>query len=307
MKIVVTGAAGYIGSVLCDMLTANHNNNVVGIDNCFNPEIRLGHLVCRHNFSFCHEDVIHIADNEHFHSCDVLVHLAGIVGLKACNDRPDAAWMVNHVATANIASKLPASTQLISVCTNSGYGNTESGICNEDTPIAPLSIYGRSKLSGELAVLSRLNSTSLRFSTVFGMSTAAATRWELLVNDFTKKAFETGEISLFEPNHRRNFLYIKDAARAIIHCIGHRRIDGLFNVGLSDGANLTKLELGNLIAKVVGDVKVTSMKGRDEDQRSYYIDNSKFKATGFEFGYPLESGIKELVRYLSDYSMWTTT
>ena len=191
----------------------------------------------------------------------------------------------------------PAQRVLLPV-TNSGYGVGEAGkYCTEETPMRPVSLYGREKVEVERTLLdSHPASISFRLATVFGMSPRM--RLDLLVNDFTYRAFHDRFIVLFESHFKRNFIHVRDVARAFLH--GLDRFEamqgGPYNVGLSD-ANLSKLELCERIkAHLPAFVYMEAEVGRDPDQRDYIVSNEKIERTGFTPCHSLDDGIAELIK-----------
>jgi len=229
---------------------------------------------------------------------DVIIPLAALVGAPLCDRDPIAATSTNKQAIIDMLGHISPSQRVILPITNSGYGIGEAGkFCTEETPIRPVSLYGRDKVEVERTLLDRHKSAiSLRLATVFGMSPRM--RLDLLVNDFTYRAYTDRFIVLFESHFKRNFLHVRDVARAFIHAIDHfDAMSGqVYNVGLSD-ANLSKLELcqriqTHLPAFVIHESNI----GKDPDRRDYIVSNEKIERTGYKPAFSLDAGIQELVK-----------
>jgi nucleoside-diphosphate-sugar epimerase len=229
---------------------------------------------------------------------DIIIPLAALVGAPLCDRDPLAATTTNRDAIVWMTGTLSKAQRVIIPITNSGYGVGEAGkYCTEETPMRPVSLYGRDKVETERAVLgSHENAISLRLATVFGMSPRM--RLDLLVNDFTYRAYNDRFIVLFEAHFKRNYVHVRDVARAFLHAIGN--FDTMksqpYNVGLSD-ANLSKYELCERIQRQLPKfVFLESQVGKDPDQRDYIVSNEKIEATGFKPCHSLDIGIAELVK-----------
>lgn len=299
-KIVVTGGAGYIGSILVPMLLRRTNHQVTVIDNFMYRQTSL--LDC------CHETTLtvingDVRDNKLMKKvlddADFFIPLACIVGAPACDKDPVAARSINFDAILNILEAKDAGffpeLKIIFPTTNSGYGIGQKGIyCTEETPLKPISLYGQLKVNIEENILASKNSITLRLATVFGVSPRM--RLDLLVNDFVNRAVRDRFIVLFEAHFKRNYIHIHDVGRAFIHCI--LNFDTMknepYNVGMSD-ANLSKWELCEEIQKQIPDFYFVEAKvGRDPDQRNYIVSNEKIEKTGYKPGFSLQDGITEL-------------
>ena len=186
---------------------------------------------------------------------------------------------------------------LIFPTTNSGYGVGEEGIhCTEETPLRPVSLYGQLKVEIEKIILESGNSITFRFATVFGVSPRM--RLDLLVNDFTYRAYHDRFIVLFEAHFKRNYLHVRDAARAFIYALENfEQMKGeAYNVGLSN-ANISKAELCEVIKKQLPNFYFTEAEiGEDVDKRDYIVSNKKIESAGFQTEYDLSYGIKELIK-----------
>jgi nucleoside-diphosphate-sugar epimerase len=297
MKILITGGAGYIGSVLTPtLLGAGHQVTV--LDNFL---FRQGSLA-----DCCQFDAFQIVRGDCrdentlrplVAKADLIIPLAALVGAPLCNLDKAAAQSTNSGAV-RLACKLASPNQwVIMPTTNSGYGIGEKGkFCTEDTPLRPISLYGTSKVEAEQAVLERKNSVSLRLATVFGMSPRMRT--DLLVNDFVYRAVNDRAVVIFEGHFKRNYIHVRDVVRAFLHVIQNfETMKGRpYNVGLDD-ANLSKLELCAEIKKhIPGFVFLEAPIGEDPDKRDYIVSNARIAGTGYRPEWSLSRGIKELIK-----------
>ena len=297
-KVLVTGGAGYLGSVLVPALL-ERGCAVAVIDNFMYGQDSLA-AVCYHpNFSLVRGDVRSMeAMRPLVKDADVIIPLAALVGAPLCDRDPIAATSTNKQAIVDMLQLLGRDQRVILPITNSGYGVGEAGkFCTEETPIRPVSLYGRDKVEVERTLLDQHPSAiSLRLATVFGMSPRM--RLDLLVNDFTYRAYTDRFIVLFESHFKRNFIHVRDVARAFLHAID--RFDEMrgqiYNVGLSD-ANLSKLELCQRIqAHLPGFMIHESNIGKDPDKRDYIVSNEKIERTGYTPAFSLDDGIRELIK-----------
>jgi nucleoside-diphosphate-sugar epimerase len=296
-NILVTGGAGYIGSVMVPrLLSLGHSVTVV--DNFMYKQQSL--LDCCHyeGFTVVRGDVRDESIIKPLlKKADVIIPLAAIVGAPACDRDNTAARSINTEAVRLIAKNAGKQQIIIIPNTNSGYGvGQKDKFCTEETPLNPISLYGTSKVDAEKAVLDRGNSVSLRLATVFGLSPRM--RLDLMVNDFVYRAVNDRFIVIFEGHFKRNFIHIRDVAKAFIHVIDNfeKMKDHAYNVGLSD-ANLSKLELCDKIKEhVKGLVVMEAPVGEDADKRDYIVSNEKIEKTGFKPGFSLDMGIVELLK-----------
>lgn len=295
--VLVTGGAGYLGSVLCEhLLDAGYRVTVV--DRLFHNQASLFHLCPNPNFDFVFGDV---RDEKLMarlvKDADVLIPLAAVVGAPACDRDPWLATSVNLDAVRMI-NRLRSPRQLVLYPnTNSGYG-TQSGdlMCTEETPLEPISLYGRTKCDAEADLLGSPNAITLRLATVFGLSPRM--RLDLLVNHFVYTAVTDGYIVIFEKDFQRNFVHIRDVADCFLHCIRNApsMVGRPFNVGI-DSANVSKGQLALLVAKFVPKFCVQfSEIGVDPDKRNYIVSNQRLREAGFEAKRTLEDGIQELIK-----------
>ena len=296
VKVLITGGAGYIGSMLTRSFL-NRGEKVTVLDNFMYKQTPLMDLCSNKDLEIIRGDVRNdslLTDLVKKH--DVIIPLAAIVGFPACeNDKPLAkATNTDHVGC--IVKNLSKSQVLVYPNTNSGYGVGEAGkFCTEKSPLNPISYYGVSKCEAEKMVLDA-GGTALRLATVFGASSRF--RIDLLVNDFVYRAYKDKFIVLFEKDFKRNYIHIKDVCRAFAHVVENASaLSGeAYNVGLSS-ANLSKMELCLKIKEYVPgfSIQVDEIQ-KDPDKRDYIVSNEKFEKTGWFPSKTLDDGIKELLK-----------
>jgi nucleoside-diphosphate-sugar epimerase len=235
--------------------------------------------------------------SQYLKNTDFIIPLACIVGAPACDKDSIAARTINYDAIKMILDLRGKNQKIIFPTTNSGYGIGQKGIfCTEETPLKPISLYGRLKVDIEKEILKDGNSITLRLATVFGISPRM--RLDLLVNDFTYRAMTDHYLVIFESHFKRNYIHIRDVAKAFLHCIDkfEKMKNEPYNVGLSN-ANLSKWELCEEIKKQIPNFYFVEAKiGEDVDKRDYIVSNAKIEATGFKPEYSLQDGIKELIK-----------
>ncbi|HAM39138.1 MAG: hypothetical protein A2474_06310 [Elusimicrobia bacterium RIFOXYC2_FULL_34_12] len=296
-NILVTGGAGYIGSVLVPKLLAL-GNKVTVIDNFIYSQNSLMDCCYNDNFNIIRGDV---RDDKLIKSSlknvDIIIPLAALVGAPLCNSDKIGAKTTNTDAVKIIADNASKNQRIIIPTTNSGYGiGQKDKFCTEDSPINPISFYGITKMEAEKIVLERGNSISFRLATVFGMSPRM--RIDLMVNDFVYRAVNDRFIILFEGHFKRNFIHIKDIVKVFLFAIENfdKMKNETYNVGLSE-ANLSKIELCEKIKKHLPDfVYMEAPIGEDTDKRDYIVSNEKIEKTGFKPEFTLDMGIKELIK-----------
>lgn len=295
--ILVTGAAGYLGSILVPALLAR-GFRVTALDTFARGDTVLAACAADPNFEPVRGDA---RDEDLMKSlvktADVVIPLAALVGAPLCKQDPIAARTINLDAVVMLLKNLSRDQRVIYPTTNSGYGIGQKGVfCTEETPLNPISLYGVTKVEAEKAVLDRGNGITFRLATVFGM--APRMRIDLLVNDFTWRAVTDRAVVIFEGEAKRNYIHVRDVAKAFMHGIDNYEAmnANAYNVGLSS-ANLSKLELCAKIKEhVPGFVWTTAPIGEDPDKRDYIVSNEKLEKTGWHPDHTLEIGIGELVR-----------
>lgn len=298
MKVLVTGGAGYIGSVLVpELLRAGHEVTV--IDNFLYNQSSLLDVAYMDTLTIVRGDARNEKlVTEHIKGKDFIIPLACIVGAPACDADPVAARTINLEAVQMILKLRMLGQKIIFPNTNSGYGRMQEGVafCDEASPLEPVSLYGRLKVQAEQELLKARDAIALRLATVFGASPRM--RMDLLVNDFVYRALVDRTAVLFEPHFKRNYIHVRDVVRAFMHAMDNFETmkNEAYNVGLSD-ANLSKSELCEVIKKQLPKfVYVESAIGEDPDKRNYIVSNEKIEKTGFKPKFSLEAGIRELIR-----------
>lgn len=297
MNILITGGAGYIGSILTPLLL-EQGHAVTVLDTFMYQQTSL--------LDVCHHPSLTViradARDEHvlrnaLTSAEVIIPLACYTGAPLCARFPEEARSVT-VGGIELLLRLRSKNQMILYPnTNSGYGIGQEGIhCNEETPLNPVSLYGKLKVEAESMILDAGNAIAFRLATVFGVSPRM--RLDLLVNDFVFRAVNDRFVVLFEAHFKRNYIHIRDVARAFLYSIEHFATmkDQVYNVGLSD-ANLTKMELCEEIKKQLPNFYfVEATIGEDPDKRNYIVSNEKIEKAGFQPQVSLQQGIGELIK-----------
>jgi nucleoside-diphosphate-sugar epimerase len=297
MKILITGGAGYLGSVLTPTLLGL-GHEVTVVDNFLFRQNTLAD--CCHYPTFqvvrgdCRDEAL---VKQLVAKADVIIPLAALVGAPLCDRDPLAARTTNFEAVAMLCRSASPAQRIIMPVTNSGYGIGEKGKhCTEDTPLRPISLYGVTKVQAEEQILQRENSISFRLATVFGVSPRM--RIDLLVNDFVHRAVTDRAVVIFEGHFKRNYIHVRDVARVFVHgLVQFASMKGKpYNVGLDD-ANLSKLELCAVIQKHLPKfVFLEAPIGEDPDKRDYIVSNARIAGTGFKPEWDLDRGIQELIK-----------
>lgn len=297
MRILVTGGAGYIGSVLTPALL-DRGYAVTVLDTFSEGYPYLAHCCLNPNFHPVAGDTRDMRVVEPLlKDADIVIPLAAMVGAPLCAKDQIGATSLNRDAIVDIMKRVSGSQKVVYPTSNSGYGVGEgNAFCTEELPLRPVSLYGRTKVDAEEAVLATGHGVSLRLATVFGMSPRM--RLDLLVNDFTWRAVTDRTVVLFEAHFRRNYIHVRDVVKAFLHAIdNYGTMSGQpFNVGLSE-ANLTKLQLCERIAKhVPGFVYLEAPIGEDPDKRDYLVSNEKLEKTGWFPDVGIDAGVQELIK-----------
>lgn len=293
-KVLITGGAGYLGSVLTEVLLSK-GYEVTVLDNLIYKQTSLAPFTYNKNFKFILGDV---TDNSTLRplveSHDIIIPLAAIVGMPACKANPELTIKVNYEQVKNITKWSKKNQMIVIPNTNSQYGSSHE-IITEESPFRPLSLYAETKCDAEKSVLDSGNGIALRLATVFGMSYRM--RMDLLVQDFVYKAINDGYLVLFESHFIRNYIHIRDVANTFLFMIENydRCNNNAFNVGLTE-ANCTKLELAQIIQKFIPDLVIAQNEfKKDLDQRNYMVSNHKLESMGWKPTFSLEDGIHELI------------
>jgi nucleoside-diphosphate-sugar epimerase len=301
LKILVTGGAGYIGSVLTNFL-AKLDHDVTIFDNFFFKQGHIKSRLLRNNINIIHGDV---RDEKLLFDVvkknDVIIPLACLVGAPLCDLYPEEAVHINEKSIKSLTNILSKQQIVIFPVSNSGYGiGKKNELCTETSKLNPISLYGKTKVHAEEIIMSRENSIALRLATVFGMSPRM--RVDLLVNNFVYQSLLTKNLKIFEGNFKRNYVHIEDVANVFIFMINNfnKHKNNVFNFGLEE-ANLSKLELANKIKTYINDLIIQESEfDKDPDRRDYIVSNKKILSTGFNFKKSLDNGIQELISGLLD-------
>ena len=300
-KILITGGAGYIGSMLCTKLI-NFGYQVTVVDLLKYNKSSLNHLYFYKNFKLIVGDIRNkklikklIKKN------DFIIPLAGLVGAPLCDKYKKDAISTNLESIKTLRKIVTSKNKIIFLTSNSGYGIGEKNkFCTEESPLNPISLYGKTKCEAESEILKTKNYVCFRLATVFGQSYRMRT--DLLVNNFVNTAIKKKKITLFEPHFRRNFIHVRDVVDAIIFTITHfnKLKSNVYNLGLSS-ANISKIMLAKKIQKQYKKLKIKIVTNRrDPDKRDYYVSNKKIEKKGFKAKIKLESGISELIQIFTN-------
>lgn len=297
MKVLITGGAGYLGSVITGKLL-NNGYEVTVLDKLIFNQVSLLSYTSNPNFTFIHGDVRNEVLLEKLcNESDVIIPLAAIVGFPACASEPELAKEINFKQIVNIVKYCNGKNKkILYPNTNSGYGlGTGQVECDEESPLTPISVYGQTKCEAENFLRTSTDAIIFRLATVFGVSPRMRT--DLLVNDFTYKAITDKYIVVFEKTFKRNFIHIQDVASVFSFMLkNYDTYKGeVFNVGLST-ANLSKQELLEKIQEHVKNFAVSYNDFyEDPDKRNYIVSNTKVESTGWKPEWDLDKGIEELI------------
>ena len=298
-RVLVTGGLGYLGSIACEHLL-DAGFDVTALDNLMYGTGQQGlyHLCASPAFDFIRGDV---RDAELMRTvlrgADIVIHLAAIVGAAACDRDPALATSVN-VDAVRLLNRLRSPRQLVVFPnTNSGYGTTSGQmLCTEESPLLPISLYGRTKVEAEQVLLDSSHTICLRLATVFGMSSRM--RLDLLVNHFVYVALKEGYLVIFEKDFKRNFVHIRDVADCLLHAIRNAAAmtGRAYNLGL-EAANLSKEELALKVKEYLPHFYIHFAPiGQDPDKRNYIVSNERLRQAGFVARRSLDEGIRELLK-----------
>lgn len=296
-KVLITGGAGYLGSVITPALLSC-GYHVTVIDNFMYRQNSLLECCSHRNFEVirgdCRDASLVLSK---LTQSDIVIPLAAIVGMPLCEQDPVNAKLINEDAVRFIVDHLSPDQKILFPMTNSGYGIGEEGVlCTEESPLKPISLYGNTKANAEKIVLQHGNCITFRLATVFGMSSRM--RLDLLVNDFVYRAVTDAAVVLFEGHFIRNYIHIRDVAKAFMHGMSHfENMKGqAYNLGLED-ANLSKIELCEVIKRKIPKFEyVESAIGHDPDKRNYQVSNQRILKTGYRPDWSLDEGIEELIK-----------
>ena len=298
MNVLVTGGAGYVGSVLCPMLLREGFRVTVidrllfggrGILPCFEDK----------NFRLIKGDVRNESLlRESLEGCDLIIHLAALVGYPICKKLPKEAEEVNLGATVLLNEIRGRSIPMLNASTGSNYGSVDNEICTEDTTLNPLTTYGRTKTRAEMVTMETGNAISYRFATAFGLSNRL--RLDLLPNDFCYCAKIQRNLIVYEKKFKRTFIHVRDMGRAFIHAIKNYASmkDKVYNVG-DESMNYTKEDIALKIRERVDFYLHFAEIGKDEDQRDYEVSYDRIRSTGFRTGISMDEGLDELLRAMT--------
>lgn len=295
-KILVTGGAGYLGSMIVTELV-NLKFDVTVIDRFDFNSTSLNHLFSFKNFKLIKGDVRNFKLlKKYLKGQNIIIPLAALVGAPLCKKFPKETIETNYNVIKFIIKNINKNQKIIFPTTNSGYGRgAKNKFCDENSPLNPISLYGRTKVDAENIIYEHRNVIIYRLATVFGFSYRMRT--DLLVNNFVYRAFHKKKLEIFEPKFRRNYIHIKDVVKAFIFGIENFKVmkGNIYNIGLSS-ANLTKIMLARKIKKYLKNTKIKIISNKkDPDQRDYYVSNRKIEKIGFKTSYNLDLGIKELI------------
>jgi len=295
-NILITGGAGYLGSMISTELISI-GYHVTVIDLLKYDKGSLNHLYVHKNFKLIKKDIRNINFlKKIIKKFDYIIPLAALVGAPLCEKFKKDAISTNFKAIQKLLKIRSSKNKIIFMTSNSGYGIGEKNkYCDENSPLRPISLYGKTKCDAEKIVNKENNNVCFRLATVFGNSYRM--RSDLLVNNFVQTAIKKKKLTIFEPRFRRNFIHVKDVVNAVVFTIKNfNKMNGeIYNLGLSN-ANLTKIGLAKKIKKFYPSLKISIIKNRkDPDQRDYFVSNKKIEKIGFKPKVNLEDGINELI------------
>ncbi len=300
MKFLITGGAGYIGSILSKDLLSN-GHEVIVVDNFNYEQNSLAHICSEKKLKIIKSDFRDFSNyNSELKSSDFIIPLAGMVGAPMCNRNPHEAKSINLDNQIELFDKISGDQYILMPTTNSAYGTSAGKVCDEKSKLNPISTYAIHKVDVEKKLMEKKNWISFRLATVFGMSPRM--RVDLLVNDFVFRAMYEKFIVLFEHSFNRNYIHVKDVSKAFLFAVNNLNSmnNNIFNVGLSD-ANLNKLELCERIKKYIKFKIIIDEVEKDPDQRNYIVSNDKIEGKGFKTDYSIDDGVEELIKGYSSF------
>ena len=295
MNILITGGAGYIGSELVNFLLKSGHSVVVADSLEYEPTSLLRYC-SNENFKFVKLDIRRTDLLKDLMSkSDVIIPLACLVGFPVCEERPNEAVEINYKVNKWIADNKSTNQIVIYPCTNSGYGSSENGVCTEESPMNPISIYGKTKVDAEKAYQDTEGCCTLRLATVFGPSTRPRT--DLLVNNFVLKAIKDRVLVLYECEFMRNYVHIWDICRVYNFILDNwdKCLNETFNIG-NDDINMNKLQLAEKISEHIPLEIIKAEFTQDPDKRDYEVSSQKIYNLGFKCKYNLDDGIRQLIK-----------
>lgn len=299
MKILITGGGGYLGTMLTKKLLEKYKHcEIVCIDSFYHRnEAAVLPFLTDPRYTVRKLDLVDTENCKNLQSFDVVFHLAALVGFPLCEDHKLLSIHTNLEITRHLLENIRKDCLFIYPTTNSGYGITKGDeVCTEETPLNPISLYGKTKKESELLIQKlHENSIRLRLATVFGVSFRL--RNDLLINSFVWKAYKDKYNVIYDGKAKRNYIHVQDIADAFIFCLEHRdkMANSVFNVG-NDSLNMDKLSLAEKINVLIPHKIVEAEVGVDPDKRNYIVSSKKLYDLGFSCKYDLEFGIKELVK-----------
>jgi nucleoside-diphosphate-sugar epimerase len=301
-KILITGGAGYIGSMLSTKLL-EEGHTVTVVDLLKYDKGSLNHLYFNKSFKLICDDIRKVSlMKKLIKQHDFIIPLAALVGAPLCEKFKKDALSTNLGSIKTLCNLATQKNKIIYLTTNSGYGIGEKNkYCDENSPLKPISLYGKTKCDGEdLVRLKIKNHVCFRLATVFGHSYRM--RSDLLVNNFVYTAIKKKKLTLFEPHFRRNFIHVRDVVNAIIYTMKNfnRLKNNVYNLGLSS-ANISKIMLAKKIQKQYKKLRIKIVTNRkDPDKRDYFVSNKKIEKKGFKAKISLEEGISELIQVFTN-------